>query len=229
MCPTLLAQECKYCHHNGHTPKFCPALIAKKAGVKKPYCSICHRSGKSEETYTSHWPRDSIGGVVTCPTLLTCECRYCHQLGHTPKYCPRLAAKNAASTQVGGTDGGYTGSSHPSNAANATNPETFVFPTQSDGSIPLNSVWVNGRCASANFVPIVQSINGPARAEVSMEVHTHLMAQQFNEEYVSSWAGRSTAYTAEEEATACDEMEKEAEFQEDLSIWADRCDEMEEE
>jgi hypothetical protein len=30
VCPTLLAQECRYCHKNGHTPKYCPVLTEKK-------------------------------------------------------------------------------------------------------------------------------------------------------------------------------------------------------
>ena len=30
VCPTLLSQECRYCHKNGHTPKYCPKLAEKK-------------------------------------------------------------------------------------------------------------------------------------------------------------------------------------------------------
>lgn len=30
ICPTLLAQECRYCCKNGHTVKFCPVLVDQK-------------------------------------------------------------------------------------------------------------------------------------------------------------------------------------------------------
>lgn len=32
VCPTLLALNCNYCHKNGHTPKYCPALKKAKMG-----------------------------------------------------------------------------------------------------------------------------------------------------------------------------------------------------
>ena len=54
---------------------------------KKPYCKVCHDSGKSEKEYTSHWVKD-LNGKVICPTLLSLECRCCYQLGHTVKFCP---------------------------------------------------------------------------------------------------------------------------------------------
>ena len=54
---------------------------------KKPYCKVCHDSGKSEKEYTSHWVKD-LSGKVICPTLLSLECRCCYQLGHTVKFCP---------------------------------------------------------------------------------------------------------------------------------------------
>ena len=54
---------------------------------KKPYCKVCHDSGKSEKEYTSHWVKD-LSGKVICPNLLSLECRCCYQLGHTVKFCP---------------------------------------------------------------------------------------------------------------------------------------------
>jgi Nanos RNA binding domain len=56
----------------------------------KPCCKICKDAGKSVEEYSSHWPKDNKGQVV-CITLLNQECRYCHDKGHTPKHCPKLA------------------------------------------------------------------------------------------------------------------------------------------
>lgn len=34
-CPTLLAQECRYCCKTGHTVKFCPALVEQKKEANK--------------------------------------------------------------------------------------------------------------------------------------------------------------------------------------------------
>jgi hypothetical protein len=95
VCPTLLAQECNYCHEKGHTPKHCPKLAAKdlRRKQKGPFCNVCHNAGKPEEVYTSHFVKDKPNGVVVCPTLLNQKCRYCHEKGHTPKHCPKLAAK----------------------------------------------------------------------------------------------------------------------------------------
>jgi len=65
---------------------------------KKPYCKVCFDAGKPESEYTSHWVRslpDRSGKTkVTCPTLLSTECRYCYELGHTAKFCPVLEKNN---------------------------------------------------------------------------------------------------------------------------------------
>jgi hypothetical protein len=65
---------------------------------KKPYCKVCFDAGKPESEYTSHWVRslpDRNGKTkVTCPTLLSTECRYCYELGHTAKFCPVLEKNN---------------------------------------------------------------------------------------------------------------------------------------
>lgn len=68
------------------------------ANVKKPYCKVCHDAGKSESEYTSHYVKslpDRNGNTkITCPTLLETECNYCHDLGHTAKFCVTLAKDN---------------------------------------------------------------------------------------------------------------------------------------
>jgi hypothetical protein len=58
----------------------------------KPYCKVCHDSGKSEKEYTSHFVKSNLGpsGVVVCPTLLSQACTYCNKKGHTVKYCQSL-------------------------------------------------------------------------------------------------------------------------------------------
>ena len=52
----------------------------------QPNCKVCRDAGKSEEEYLSHWVR-SKSGKVTCPTLLSQNCRNCGKNGHTIKYC----------------------------------------------------------------------------------------------------------------------------------------------
>jgi len=60
--------------------------------VNKPYCKVCHDSGKSEAEYTSHFVKSEPGpkGVVVCPVLLASICNYCKQKGHTLKHCKEL-------------------------------------------------------------------------------------------------------------------------------------------
>ncbi len=57
--------------------------------AKKPCCKVCQDAGKQESVYTSHYVKD-LNGNVTCPTLLSQECRYCHKKGHTTSHCSVL-------------------------------------------------------------------------------------------------------------------------------------------
>jgi hypothetical protein len=63
--------------------------------TRKPYCKVCHDAGKTEAEYTSHFVRKSPDpkSPVVCPTLLSAECRYCYEIGHTPSCCPALKEK----------------------------------------------------------------------------------------------------------------------------------------
>jgi len=58
------------------------------------HCKVCEHAGKSAEIVKSHRVKDKDGNV-TCPTLLSQECRNCFQPGHTVKYCPILIERNA--------------------------------------------------------------------------------------------------------------------------------------
>ena len=60
----------------------------------KPCCKVCKDAGKSAEEYSSHWPKDNNGRVI-CSTLLSQECRYCSESGHTVKYCQKLVKDKA--------------------------------------------------------------------------------------------------------------------------------------
>jgi len=70
----------------------------KQMSAVKPYCKVCHDAGKSEKEYTSHYVKSAPGpeGKVVCPTLLSQSCGYCGACGHTPKFCPTLAAEKVA-------------------------------------------------------------------------------------------------------------------------------------
>jgi hypothetical protein len=57
--------------------------------TKKPCCKVCQDAGKPENVYLSHYVKD-LTGTVTCPTLLSQECRYCHKKGHTTSHCSML-------------------------------------------------------------------------------------------------------------------------------------------
>jgi len=65
--------------------------------INKPFCKVCQDAGKPEQVYTSHYVKSApgTGGKVVCPTLLSLQCGYCFQSGHTPKFCP-VIAKNKA-------------------------------------------------------------------------------------------------------------------------------------
>lgn len=65
--------------------------------MKKPFCKVCYDTGKSAEIYNNHFVKDIPGpkGVVICPTLLSLECRYCKQKGHTVSKCPAVAEKRS--------------------------------------------------------------------------------------------------------------------------------------
>jgi len=296
ICPTLLNQECKYCHEMGHTPKFCPKLKTKEERAKKPFCAVCHKSGKPESVYTSHFVKDSPGpnGKVVCPTLLAQECRYCHKKGHTPKFCPKLDKKRLHEPLVDEASS-YRSSqaTFPMSAnqqrqvekarrsccsAAATRhfssfplrtdtllsdcrPAPHRHPTgccrggiglghgesfdQTDGTPPrvhfAAGTWADrARDGPHHQTPIdafglnptAEEIAGwrepaartpppPERKLVTLFIppphsHAEMQKQQMDEEDVSLWAGRSTAYTAEEEAAAEAEMEAEAEFQNDM-------------
>jgi hypothetical protein len=69
-----------------------------KIVAQKPFCKVCHDAGKSESEYTSHFVRSDLGpkGKVVCPTLLSLECRYCFEKGHTVSFCAVLKKQKNA-------------------------------------------------------------------------------------------------------------------------------------
>jgi len=56
------------------------------------HCKVCADAGKDVSVYSSHRVKDS-SGTVTCPTLLSQECRHCGVAGHTVRFCPENKAQ----------------------------------------------------------------------------------------------------------------------------------------
>jgi len=68
----------------------------QKQSTPKPFCKVCYDAGKTSAEYSTHYVRESRGGAVICPTLLSQECKYCKKIGHTPSHCPVLLVKAQA-------------------------------------------------------------------------------------------------------------------------------------
>jgi hypothetical protein len=66
-------------------------MFQNKVSSAKPFCKVCFDAGKSEKEYTSHFVRSlpDLNGktVLNCTTLLSTQCRYCGDTGHTAKFC----------------------------------------------------------------------------------------------------------------------------------------------
>ena len=54
------------------------------------FCKVCYDAGKEQAAYSNHYVRDRIGGNVVCPLILSQNCKYCKEVGHTPSHCPVL-------------------------------------------------------------------------------------------------------------------------------------------
>jgi len=64
---------------------------------KRPFCGVCQKAGKPESVFRGHYTKSKPGpdGVVICPTILSIECRFCHEKGHSASedHCPALREK----------------------------------------------------------------------------------------------------------------------------------------
>ena len=58
---------------------------------KTPFCSVCKAANRSD--FNTHYVRDRPGGNVVCKYLLSLNCGYCGEAGHTPSHCPILKQK----------------------------------------------------------------------------------------------------------------------------------------
>uniref|UniRef100_A0A6C0I3K0 Uncharacterized protein n=1 Tax=viral metagenome TaxID=1070528 RepID=A0A6C0I3K0_9ZZZZ len=67
-----------------------------KSGNQAKFCAVCHAAGRPG--YDTHYVRaDKFdrSSAITCPYLLSIECRICGETGHTSSYCK---ASNSSST-----------------------------------------------------------------------------------------------------------------------------------
>ena len=62
------------------------------------FCNMCFKAGKPASDYKSHSVK--VNGKVVCPYLLSIECRYCHEKGHTPSGCPVLKRKKRTANEA---------------------------------------------------------------------------------------------------------------------------------
>ena len=67
------------------------------ANNARPFCGVCQKAGKPESVFRGHFTKSKPGadGVVICPTILSIECRFCHEKGHSAseEHCPTLREK----------------------------------------------------------------------------------------------------------------------------------------
>jgi len=55
------------------------------------FCGVCKNAGKPREVCIGHCVSLDASGAQICPTVAGFECRYCHDLGHTIRHCPKLS------------------------------------------------------------------------------------------------------------------------------------------
>jgi len=63
------------------------SIMGARGSTPSPTCKVCKDAGKAD---FNHFVKN-LDGSTNCPTLLSQDCRYCKNPGHTAKYCPVLA------------------------------------------------------------------------------------------------------------------------------------------
>ena len=109
-----------------------------KSGNQAKFCAVCHAAGRPG--YDTHYVRaDKFdrSSAITCPYLLSIECRICGETGHTSSYCKAAASSTAAPPPsapvaslarvrlppISSSSSSYSSSSHSSKQ-----PPRIVFP-----------------------------------------------------------------------------------------------------
>lgn len=62
----------------------------QKQTTPTPFCKVCHDA--KQLGFNTHFVKD-LDGNVTCPYLLSLNCSYCRNPGHTVKYCKILETR----------------------------------------------------------------------------------------------------------------------------------------
>jgi hypothetical protein len=68
-----------------------------KSGNQAKFCAVCHAAGRPG--YDTHYVRaDKFdrSSAITCPYLLSIECRICGETGHTSSYCKASKSSSTA-------------------------------------------------------------------------------------------------------------------------------------
>lgn len=73
--------------HRRQAPTFKKSNNTKKT----PFCSVCKAANRAD--FNTHYVRDRPGGNIVCKYLLSLNCGYCGEAGHTPSHCPILKQK----------------------------------------------------------------------------------------------------------------------------------------
>lgn len=115
------------------------------APENSPYCKTCHKAGRSQEEYTSHWTRrtpDPRSDII-CPLILESVCTNCKKTGHWKKYCPEVEMFSYMSTPL-----------RISNVQRSNKDRFFL------NSKKYNNTMYKKSNSSNNFQSFCQEING---------------------------------------------------------------------
>ena len=211
--------------------------------VNKPYCKVCHDSGKSEAEYTSHFVKSEPGpkGVVVCPVLLGSMCNYCKQKGHTLKHCKELEKNKNQGKKVSyhyekrekkevKTNCYRNSSSNSSNVFQVLEEEVEVFvdkfpplslsqlnSSKHDTSSP-NNLFAFSYASMAAKVPVVVKEEERKRVITSIFKDEKEIAK---EKYLTNWLSRIDNSELEENEDYMNLGKKNVNFSKSWAEWSD--------
>jgi len=173
------------------------------AGNATKFCAVCHAAGRSG--YDTHFVRaDKFdrSSPITCPYLLSIECRRCGKTGHTSGYCPGNVADVTPVAPVHATRLPVV----PPGAHIAPPPPRIVFPSlekkQFESSFPALVGSKNPTTISIATVPRVQNDEpllrrGPPEASEASEASpVHSPAIVYNKKKKNVYNKKNNAFGA---------------------------------
>jgi hypothetical protein len=105
VCPTLLSQECKYCHKKGHTVKFCSTLKKENERKEKQLADGSADNKKKTQRVEFKDPISTINRFRVLEEQEETVCLIAPALNEVPHAYPALCAKTA--TVIAPMLGGY--------------------------------------------------------------------------------------------------------------------------